>query len=290
MWVKGFGHVIYKIQNEMLIVEVDSCGAEWKSVTDKKSQKEYLWNKKIDAWQYCAPILFPVIGRLKNDSYQWDGEFYSMPKHGFVLTCHLKCINKKRQNYICIVRNTRNICHLPFSISIGNKLHTKGTKLVTSFIVTNQSEYEMYFSLGTHPSFCCNQWDKLEFEYPETIPAYRMNDEYLLDGRRDEIFNGGNEIILDSKVFQDGALIFPNLRSKFVILKSAYGKPRIQMELCAPYLGIWSIPGEDYICIEPWFGIDDFTTHNGKIEEKRGICTLKPQEEFSYDYLVTFYE
>ena len=117
-----------------------------------------------------------------------------------------------------------------------------------------------------------------------------MNDEYLLDGRRDEIFNGGNEIILDSKVFQDGALIFPNLRSKFVILKSAYGKPRIQMELCAPYLGIWSIPGEDYICIEPWFGIDDFTTHNGKIEEKRGICTLKPQEEFSYDYLVTFYE
>ena len=83
MWVKGFGHVIYKIQNEMLIVEVDSCGAEWKSVTDKKSQKEYLWNKKIDAWQYCAPILFPVIGRLKNDSYQWHGEFYSLAKHGF---------------------------------------------------------------------------------------------------------------------------------------------------------------------------------------------------------------
>ena len=291
MWVKGFGHVIYKIQNEMLIVEVDSCGAEWKSVTDKKTQKEYLWNKKIDAWQYCAPILFPVIGRLKNDSYQWDGEFYSMPKHGFCFDLPFEVHQQKKNKITFVLSETlETFAIYPFRFQLVISYTLKERSLVTSFIVTNQSEYEMYFSLGTHPSFCCNQWDKLEFEYPETIPAYRMNDEYLLDGRRDEIFNGGNEIILDSKVFQDGALIFPNLRSKFVILKSAYGKPRIQMELCAPYLGIWSIPGEDYICIEPWFGIDDFTTHNGKIEEKRGICTLKPQEEFSYDYLVTFYE
>lgn len=138
MWVKGFGHVIYKIQNEMLIVEVDSCGAEWKSVTDKKSQKEYLWNKKIDAWQYCAPILFPVIGRLKMIPINGMESFIPCRNMAFVLTCHLKCINKKRQNYICIVRNTRNICHLPFSISIGNKLHTKGTKF-SYIIYSNES-------------------------------------------------------------------------------------------------------------------------------------------------------
>ena len=57
-----------------------------------------------------------------------------------------------------------------------------------------------------------------------------------------------------------------------------------------PYLAIWSKPNAPFICIEPWYGIDDFTTHNGKLKEKRGICCIDPQKLFTYTYAVTFGE
>ncbi|MBC8533635.1 aldose 1-epimerase family protein [Yeguia hominis] len=283
--------MIYRIQNDLLSVEIDSVGAEWKRATDRKTGEEYLWGEKIEAWQYCAPILFPVIGRMKSDSYFWNGKWFHMQKHGFCMDLPFTVCEQQAQKITFVLKATAETLKIyPFQFELLVTYSLEGRNLHTSFRVGNNSADEMYFSLGTHPSFSCKPGDKLYFQYAENVKAYRMNSECLLDGRMDKVFDGSKELVLSDTLFKDGALIFSGLRSRFVSLKSADDRLRVCVELNTPYLGIWSIPGEHYICIEPWYGIDDFTTHNGKLKEKRGICCIDPQKLFTYTYAVTFGE
>ena len=57
----------YVLENDILRVEVSSNGAELKSVKSKATGQEYMWQADPKYWGRTSPILFPFVGRLKND-------------------------------------------------------------------------------------------------------------------------------------------------------------------------------------------------------------------------------
>ena len=62
------------IQNDQLIAEIAEHGAELISLKSKESNLEYIWQGDPEYWGRHAPVLFPFVGRLKDDQYTYQGE------------------------------------------------------------------------------------------------------------------------------------------------------------------------------------------------------------------------
>ena len=73
----------YTLENENLKVEIDSFGAEIKSVKRKSDNFEYMWCGDKKYWGRTSPVLFPFVGAPKNKEYRYDGKTYTMGQHGF---------------------------------------------------------------------------------------------------------------------------------------------------------------------------------------------------------------
>ncbi|MBP6460157.1 MAG: aldose 1-epimerase family protein, partial [Crocinitomicaceae bacterium] len=80
------------VENEYLKISVQERGAELCSIFSKKAQREFMWDADPEIWGSYAPVLFPIIGCLKDNEFYHEGKTYSVPKHGFIrnndaLTC-----------------------------------------------------------------------------------------------------------------------------------------------------------------------------------------------------------
>ena len=82
-------------------------------------------------------------------------------------------------------------------------------------------------------------------------------------------------------MFDDDAIIFEDLKSEKVTVKNSKNSRELSVEYEGfPYIAFWSKPKAPYVCIEPWYGISDFESASGKLEEKIGILKLKDGKEF----------
>ena len=43
-----------------------------------------MWDAQPDVWRSYAPVLFPIIGALKNKQTTIHGKAFAIPKHGFI--------------------------------------------------------------------------------------------------------------------------------------------------------------------------------------------------------------
>ena len=58
-------------------------GAELTSLIARANGLEYLWQADPAVWARHAPVLFPLVGRLPDDAYHYEGRDYKLPQHGF---------------------------------------------------------------------------------------------------------------------------------------------------------------------------------------------------------------
>ena len=85
------------LENDILRLTVDTHGAEIHSLVAKDTGIEYIWQADPNYWQRHAPILFPIVGKLKNGQYEYDGTVYRMPGHGFARDkARFHCSKKSR--------------------------------------------------------------------------------------------------------------------------------------------------------------------------------------------------
>ena len=75
---------MHTIENDLLRVQIDPVGAELASVFKKSTQQEYMWQGDPNIWGSQAPVLFPIIGGLKEGTYFFNDTAYQLPKHGFI--------------------------------------------------------------------------------------------------------------------------------------------------------------------------------------------------------------
>lgn len=285
----------YQIKNDVIKVQINSFGAELNSLQKIEEDIEYIWQGDSKYWARHSPILFPIVGRLKEDGYFYKNQKYSMSQHGFARDYEFEMIDKK-DDFVefRLIADEKSLEKYPFLFELSISYKLENSKLIISYKVKNSSDEKIYFSIGAHPAFNWPLQENekkedyfLEFENITNTKRYFLNDKGLVYKNSDlNLVN--SKLNLNEKLFLDDALVFNDTKIKNVIFKNKENKNFIKVEFeNFPYLGIWSKPsGAPFLCIEPWFGVADLENCTSKIEEKRGILALEKEETFSCFYSI----
>ena len=273
----------YKIENEFLTCEIDDMGAQLHSLRLKENGKEYIWQGNPEIWYGQAPVLFPIIGQLIGDKYRYNGKEYTMPKHGLARKLPFavkECGGAKAVFSLESDENT--LKSYPFEFELLVIFELCGKSLVNTMTVINKTDGEMYFSIGAHPGFNCKVGDIIEFEKPETLSTERIDKENLIIPEKFPLIENSREIEITKEIFEPDALILSGMESEKLRIK---GENEIEFTFGkCPFLGIWAKPGAPYVCLEPWYGVNDGREVKNDISEKRGIQKLGKGGEFSFSW------
>ena len=282
--------MLHLIENDHLRAAVHAQGAELSSLYCKASGKELIWQGDPDIWSGHSPLLFPIVGKLKEDQYEWQGKTYAMPKHGFAKKS-LFTVSAKADESITFSMTDSTETHsgYPFAFQLDITFSLQGNQLQIMHTVHNPSATEtLPFSIGAHPGFHCSIGDSLVFEHSEAPEAYRLGQDLLLSQVPETIPIEGDKLVMTKELFAADALIFQNLKSCAVTLRQKTGEDVVRVDwFDAPVLGVWAKPGAPYVCVEPWYGIDDHSAVSGSLSQKPHIILLAPQSRFEFPVHVT---
>lgn len=289
--------MIYVLENENISITVSDQGAELHSIKGKCDNVEYLWNGNKRYWGYHAPVLFPIVGKVKDGIYRVDGKEYQLPQHGLARVSNFKMIEKKENKItfeLLYSQDSLKVYPYKFSLKITYELVESG--VITKYCVENKDDKKIYFSIGAHPAFMCpiiggEIIDDYYFEFNknETCKTKVINKDGYIKNEEIDYLKESTTIPLSFDVFKNDALVFENLNSDEISLKSVNHNKFITMNFNGfPYLGLWTkASGAPFVCIEPWYGHADYEDFTGELKDKAGIQSLEVGEIFSSAYTVT---
>ena len=283
---------MYQLKNNGLKLEVHPQGAELFSIKDTTTNREYLWQGDEAYWGRRAPVLFPFVGKLKNNAYQFQGNVFPMNQHGFARDMEFQ-LQEQTEDFLHLYTQSsaETLAVYPFDFRLDIMYTLQKQRITCSWQVRNTGKEMMYFSIGAHPGFICpiNENENLsdyilEFDADESSPRNMLSDG-LYNGNTEPVFYDARTIILNDELFLKDAIVLKNLRSSSVSIKHKSGKTLVQMDFTGfPYLGIWKKPKAHFLCIEPWYGLADSVTHTGDLKLKEGILPLQPEGVFNASY------
>ena len=290
----------YFLENDCLKVEIESFGAEIKSVIRKENMREYLWYGNPRFWGRTSPVLFPFVGSLKDKKYSYQGKEYPMGQHGFARDMEFELVSKEeREIWFCLRSNEETLAKYPFAfaLSIGYRLMKDQVDVLWK--VENPGSEKLYFSIGAHPAFLC----PVHGESEKT--GYRL----IFDGV-DEIHHHGNTLDAGMALRED--LVLPLTDSYAEITKEFFDRCTYMIEgkqtgkvgiadregnrivdviFDAPLFAVWSPEGKNapFLCIEPWYGRCDAIDFDGDLTEREYTQILEPAGGFEAGYSMVFH-
>jgi galactose mutarotase-like enzyme len=288
------------IENDWLKVDIARHGAEVRKVTHKKNKLDFMWTGDEAYWGRVSPVLFPIVGRLKGDHYQLDGQTYKMSQHGFLRDVEFDVAEQTPTTVSFIFESLGRFIHVyPYEFKATIRYCLIEDSLMVQWQILNENKEEMYFSIGAHPAF------NIPLVENETIEDYHLNitpaanknvSEYEL--KNSLIYEKGttndlSTIPLTNSLFAHDALIYSNIdKVTLVSNQSSHGVEVILQGF--PFVGIWSKYMETdgtiapFVCIEPWYGIADTVDTTGNLKEKFGVNKLGAGETFQAEYIMKF--
>lgn len=285
------------IENSLLTVKILEKGAELCSIVCKTSGTEYLWQARPDVWAKHSPVLFPIVGTLRNDTYVHKGRSYAMSRHGFARDMQFSVTGQDTDRVsLELQADETTLRQYPFLFRLQICYTLTDNTLEVTYAVTNKGAETMYFSIGGHPAFNLPinndlrfEDYNLQFEHPEQADIYPLSAEGHLLAEGIPFLHNTDSIALQKSLFYKDALIFKQLKSKKICLAAEKDSRNIEVSFEQfPFLGIWSKTDADFVCIEPWQGITDGQDASGLLEDKEGICSLAPQQEWQASWQVRF--
>ncbi|AZP92595.1 aldose 1-epimerase family protein [Enterococcus mundtii] len=285
------------IQNDQLIAEISEHGAELISLKSKEHDLEYIWQGDPKYWGRHAPVLFPIVGRLKNDQYVYQGKTYSMGQHGFARDMDFEVAEHEQERAKFVLKSTPETKeNYPFDFELVLVYELGGDGITVHYHVENIGEEEMYFSIGGHPAFNVPLEEGLTFE--DFYLAFSPRKSRLrlplagpfIDMEQKTIGQTNTNLALFRELFDQDALVFETRGLNAYSIRSEKSSHSVTLSYKdMPYVGIWSpYPKEaPFVCIEPWFGIADTVDSNGQLNEKAGINQLGAHELFKTKYSIT---
>ena len=269
--------MIVTLSNTNISASINSLGAELISLS--KNDFNYIWKVDEQFWNKTSPVLFPIVGSLKNNEYKINNKAYSLTRHGFARDLEFELIEQKEASTLfCLKSNELTLKNYPFNFELFINYELKANELVISYKVINNSETKMPFNIGAHPAFKLlfnTDEYSLEFNALESFKTHELNNG-LLSGLTKKLESSQDTLILSESLFEKDALVFKNLKSntiKLMHLKMDYLKISFYN---FPHLGIWKKLNAPFLCIEPWTGYADYINSTGKIFDKESIQALEP--------------
>ena len=283
------------IENDILKVSIKTKGAELDSIYNKETNLEYMWGGDPAFWGKKSPVLFPVVGTLKNDIYYYNHKEYSLSRHGFAREMDFIITAQTSSSaQFTLQSNEITFSKYPFSFRFDVIYSLKADKLLVNYKITNTGNDRLYFSVGGHPAFkvplvndtVYNDY-YLEFNKPETAGRWPISKDGLIESSPAPLLNNKNRLSLSKELFYNDALVFKNLVSDKISLRSEKITNGLEFDFAGfPYLGIWAAKNADFVCIEPWCGIADSVTSDQQIVDKEGINKLAVKEIFERSWSV----
>lgn len=289
---------MYQIENDHLRAGIDAQGAELKTVFSKTTNLEYMWGADPAYWAKSSPVLFPIVGTLKDNAYYYDGQQYPLSRHGFARDKEFRVTEQRGDSLTFTLESDADtLARYPFPFTFSISYILTGSELAVAYRVQNNGEGPMYFSVGGHPAFKLplvpgTRYEdyKLVFEKEETAGRWPIGKEGLIEKAPQPLLEQTRELPLTKELFSKDALVFKHLQSQWVALASDKTPHGLRFSFPGfPYLGLWAAPGADFLCIEPWCGIADPVDSDQQLSHKEGIVPLSPGEVFQVQWTVQFY-
>jgi galactose mutarotase-like enzyme len=289
-----------EIENEWLKVGIDRNGAEVRKVKNKKNNLDYMWTGDQAYWGRVSPVLFPIVGRLKDDQYQINERTYKLSQHGFLRDVEFDVLEQTATSADFIFESAGRFIEVyPYEFKAIIRYMLNDDSLIVKWEIVNENEQEMYFSIGAHPAF------KIPLLEDETIGDYRLHFtpamdknvmEYELENsllHEKGCVNDIQTLPLMNTLFAHDALVYSNIdKITLISNKSSHGVEVLFENF--PFVGIWSKYNEEdgsiapFVCIEPWYGVADRFDTSGDFKEKFGVNQIKPGETFQIEYKMKF--
>lgn len=276
-------------------------GAELTSIKYHGEEFLHQGEKVLDSngkvyWKRRAPILFPIVGSLKNNTTIINGEKFEMLQHGFARDMKFDMLKISEREHIYVLKyNQETLKMYPFKFELYVSYLIDNNKLIVKYKVKNLDDKTMFFGIGGHPAFAINLKEnkyRLEFDEKEENAKFYQLDNGLISYKNNyinkSIMSNEKSISIGKDTFTHDAIIMGNLKSKKIRLIEN-NNTRLVLDFTGfKYLGIWSKKNAPFICIEPWYTTADYTDSNSIFEEKRDNIKLEENEEFECSYSITF--
>jgi galactose mutarotase-like enzyme len=278
------------ISNSKITAEIHSNGAELISLKNNQSNREYIWNGNPQFWGKHSPILFPIVGTLKTNSYRYNNKEYQLTRHGFARDYTFDIIHQTENEVMFSLKSSKETLEkYPFEFELQIQYSISENNLNVTYKVLNQNDFIMPFSIGGHPAFALDKNFKdysLEFADDETL-EYNLLENDLLSNQSSKINLENNELPLSYSLFEKDALVFKQLKSKSILL-TENNSPILKFGFSNfPNFGIWTKVNAPFICLEPWVGYADTIDANGNILEKEGIQLLEPKKNETFTFIIS---
>ncbi len=283
---------IQTLKNDAITATVKADGAELCSLKNAAGV-ELLWQAGPQ-WPRHAPLLFPIVGRLKNDELRHRGKIYPMTQHGFARDLRFEWL--EREPACCkllLTDSEATRVRFPFAFRLEVTYAVKGAALDVALDITNTGGESLPASIGAHPAF---NWPLMHdvnreaytliFSDAETAPIRRLKDG-LMRANAEPSPVSGKRLVLSEKLFDDDAVILDRLASKSVRYAADRG-PSIEISWDGfSELGIWSkAGGAPFLCIEPWHGFASPADFDGEFTDKPGLMHIAPGGRRSLSYRI----
>lgn len=281
-------------------VEIAAHGAELTSFVHLATGLDYVWPADPAQWARHAPLLFPIVGRLPDDTYLHKGQAYKLSQHGFARDQEFQLIQEDAASLTFqLMASAATKAIYPFEFDLRVRYELRGTALRVGWQVRNPAaaDQDLLFSIGAHPAFRCplrpaagEQFADYAFHFDHPVTLRRQ---LLRGGLR----SGETALVLDQQaalpltyeLFADDALVFEHFDfTRLTLQKADKTGPFVRMQFDGfPYLGLWTKgPGAAFACIEPWQGVASALGPPQELRDKEGILTLAPSQEFSTSYTI----
>lgn len=287
---------LFQISNEKITVQIDSMGAELKSLKDVAADREYMWNADPQYWKRTSPVLFPLVGGVRNGVYRLDGREYPMGQHGFARDMEFRLKSQvAHEIWFTLESDEETLARYPypFVLELGYELADR--TVIVKWRVKNPSKEPMYFSIGGHPAFLCpitegtKQSDyAIRFDTEGQIVSSCL-DAGLVSGMTMTYRLKDGILPVMEHLFDGDALVIEHDQAHKAALVTPDGRDYLTVEFDAPLFGIWSPPKKQapFICIEPWYGRCDRADYEGDWTGREWMQSLDAGETFAADYKIT---
>ncbi|HAC2430043.1 TPA_asm: aldose 1-epimerase family protein [Listeria monocytogenes] len=286
-----------KLENEVLLVEMKTAGAELTRIFHKDTGLEYLWNADSKFWGRHSPVLFPTVGRLVEDTYLVDGKPYHLGQHGFARDRDFQVVEQTEKSVrFELDADEDSLAVYPYKFKLSIIYTIEKNTVAVSYEVENTDNKRIYFSIGAHPAFNLPLTDGttfedyyLDFGTEENLETLCLEGPYRSGEIKKVVDEAARYLPLNYDLFKNDALIFEALKQKEMTIKSDKTPHFVKVSFPEfPFVGVWTAKaGTPFLCIEPWYGIADGAGESVELRDKAGIEYLEPEAVFASEYEIT---
>ncbi|OUD35455.1 aldose 1-epimerase family protein [Flavobacterium sp. FPG59] len=276
------------LKNHKLTATINHRGAELISLKDN-DQRDYIWNGNPEFWGKHSPVLFPIVGTLKNNSFHYENQEYHLSRHGFARDMDFELVENTAEKAVFLLsHNSETLKNYPFEFQLQLIYTLEETKLSISYDLFNVGTNTMPFSIGAHPAFALPEsFESYEIEFDQNEALqYHVLENNLISNETKKLNTQDKKLPLDYTLFEHDALIFKTISSKQLTILE-HKKPILKVDYNGfPNLGIWTKNAAPFICIEPWYGYSDVVNSTNDLFQKEGVQILESKSRFQSTFSI----